>query len=105
MTFVGLGLLAGGIICCLSTYAVWRKLALVRPTLDGERRLAAYNTCCEMGTGTLMLMAGSTMLGFGRLCFRDVHLGICLKLTAVITLTVGGLLVWLGALLVLTFGY
>lgn len=52
-----------------------------------------------------MLMVGSTMLGFGRLCYRDVSIGIWDKYTAVGILTMGGSMVWVGALLVLIFGY
>jgi len=102
---VGLGLVAGGAICWLSAYAVLRKMALLRPTFDGTNNPMAFTTACEMGTGTLMLMVGSTMLGFGRLCYRDVSIGIWDKYTAVGILTMGGSMVWVGALLVLIFGY
>ena len=71
--------------------------------------------------GTIFLAIGAMMLGFGRLCLRDVHLGACHHTTggepivarmlfsgcvfAAIAIVCGGAsLMWSGVLLILTFG-
>ena len=56
----------------MSAYAIARKMAL----LQSEGSPNAFHPCWEMAVGTLMLMFGSIMLGFGRHAYQDVAKGI-----------------------------
>eukprot|EP00656_Telonema_subtile_P019887 TRINITY_DN21084_c0_g1_i1.p1 TRINITY_DN21084_c0_g1~~TRINITY_DN21084_c0_g1_i1.p1 ORF type:complete len:191 (-),score=16.34 TRINITY_DN21084_c0_g1_i1:34-606(-) len=87
---VGAGLIAGGCICCAASHGMRRRRSLV--TQAG----GVAPACTEMVFGTLGLMVGATMLGFGRLCLRDVHLGACTHFTAVAIVTAGAGPLWWG---------
>eukprot|EP00658_Telonema_sp_P-2_P026210 TRINITY_DN20575_c0_g1_i5.p1 TRINITY_DN20575_c0_g1~~TRINITY_DN20575_c0_g1_i5.p1 ORF type:complete len:304 (+),score=103.36 TRINITY_DN20575_c0_g1_i5:133-912(+) len=95
---VGMGIMAGGAICCAASHAMRRRSAIT--SQEG-----ATPACAEMVCGTMGLMVGGSILGFGRLCLRDVHLGACTHLSALLIVCVGGCLVWCGVLLTMTFGY
>jgi len=112
---VGMGLMGGGSICCVTSYAMRRRRSL-------SAQVSSVPECVEMICGTIFLAIGAMMLGFGRLCLRDVHLGACHHTTgrepivarmlfsdcvfvAIAIVCGGASLMWSGALLILTFGY
>lgn len=95
---VGMGLLGGGSICCASAHAIRRRQSLTA-------QVSSVPECVELIVGTIFLAVGAMMLGFGRLCLRDVHLGACYHTTAIAIVAAGAALLWCGSLLVLTFGY
>jgi len=95
---VGMGLMGGGSICCVTSYAMRRRRSL-------SAQVSSVPECVEMICGTIFLAIGAMMLGFGRLCLRDVHLGACHHTTAIAIVCGGASLMWSGVLLILTFGY